>query len=347
MIPVALFASTGPLLFGQAPAVASTSQAVNVITLDQAIALAERNDPAYATSVADRGSAQLDRSISRSALLPSASYLNQYLYTQPNGLLNQAGQGVAAQPAPRFIANNAIREYASQALITETVSAAGFADFKRAGALARKAGADLEIARRDLVVRVVSGYFGLLAADARLRAAQAGADEATAFRVLTGKLEAGREVAHADVVKADLVLQQRQRESSDAALAAEKARLDLGALLFPDPRTNYQVAAQEPSALAAEPEIEAAAARQNPDLKSALEAAKAAEADVEAARAGYFPTLSLNYTYGIDAPQFAVNGPDHVRNLGYSALVSLEIPVWDWLATHDRVKQSELRRKAA
>lgn len=347
LIPVALFAWTGPLLFGQAPAVAPTSQAANVITLDQAIALAERNDPAYATSVADRGSAQLDRSISRSALLPSASYLTQYLYTQPNGLLNQAGQGVAAQPAPRFIANNAIREYASQALITETVSATGFADFKRAGALARKAGADLEIARRDLVVRVVSGYFGLLAADARLRAAQAGADEATAFRDLTGKLEAGREVAHADVVKADLVLQQRQRESSDAALAAEKARLDLGALLFPDPRTNYQVSAQEPSALAAEPEIEAAAARQNPDLKSALEAAKAAEADVEAARAGYFPTLSLNYTYGIDAPQFAVNGPDHVRNLGYSALVSLDIPVWDWLATHDRVKQSELRRKAA
>ncbi|HEV2275055.1 MAG TPA: TolC family protein, partial [Acidobacteriaceae bacterium] len=102
-----------------------------------------------------------------------------------------------------------------------------------------------------------------------------------------------------------------------------------------------------PSALAAEPEIEAAAARQNPDLKSALEAAKAAETDVEAARAGYFPTLSFNYTYGIDAPQFAVNGPDHVRNLGYSALVSLDIPVWDWLATHDRVKQSELRRKAA
>lgn len=55
----------------------------------------------------------------------------------------------------------------------------------------------------------------------------------------------------------------------------------------------------------------------------------------------------MNYSYGIDAPQFAVEGPDHVRNLGYSASVSLDLPVWDWLATHARVKQSELRQQAA
>jgi outer membrane protein TolC len=55
----------------------------------------------------------------------------------------------------------------------------------------------------------------------------------------------------------------------------------------------------------------------------------------------------LNVTYGIDAPQFAVNGPDKVHNLGYSASVTLDIPVWDWLATEHKVKQSEIRRDAA
>jgi outer membrane protein TolC len=68
---------------------------------------------------------------------------------------------------------------------------------------------------------------------------------------------------------------------------------------------------------------------------------------VLAARAAYLPALGLNYTYGIDAPQFAVNGPDGVRNLGYSASVTLDIPVWDWLATEHKVKQSEIRRDAA
>ena len=53
------------------------------------------------------------------------------------------------------------------------------------------------------------------------------------------------------------------------------------------------------------------------------------------------------FTYGIDAPQFAVNGPEGVRNLGYSASVTLDIPVWDWFATEHKVKQSEIRRDAA
>jgi outer membrane protein TolC len=70
-------------------------------------------------------------------------------------------------------------------------------------------------------------------------------------------------------------------------------------------------------------------------------------ADVLTARAAYLPDLGLNVTYGIDAPQFAVNGPDHVRNLGYSASVTVDVPVWDWLSTTHKVKQSEIRRDAA
>ncbi len=94
-------------------------------------------------------------------------------------------------------------------------------------------------------------------------------------------------------------------------------------------------------------EVEEAAGRNNPELKSALAAVRMSNADVLAARAAYLPDLGLNYTYGIDAPQFAVNGPDHLRNLGYSTSVTLDIPVWDWLATEHKVKQSEIRRKAA
>ena len=71
------------------------------------------------------------------------------------------------------------------------------------------------------------------------------------------------------------------------------------------------------------------------------------DAEVLAARAAYLPDLALNFTYGIDAPQFAAKGPDGVRNLGYSASATLDIPVWDWLATQHRVKQSEIRRDAA
>jgi outer membrane protein TolC len=338
-----LLIAVGPAADAQAPVPAA---APPVITLEQAISLAEKNDPAYAASFATDRSARLDHSIGRSALLPSVLYHNQYFYTEPNGLRNQAGQ-TGNQQAPRFIANNAIREYASQALVSETFSAAGVYDFRRTGALANEAAADFESARRDLVLRVVSGYFGLTAADAKLVVAERGEDEAHAFLELTTKLEAGREVSHADVVKASLQFQERQREASDARLAADRARLDLATLLFPDPRASYKIADNPPPSLPARTDVDAAAAKQNPDLQSALEAVRAARDEVLAARAAYLPALSLNYTYGIDAPQFAAKGPDGSRNLGYSAFVTLDIPVWDWFATHDRIRQSEYRQQVA
>jgi outer membrane protein TolC len=92
--------------------------------------------------------------------------------------------------------------------------------------------------------------------------------------------------------------------------------------------------------------VEAAASNNNPDLKSALAALKQSDAEVFAARAAYLPDVGLNFTYGIDAPQFALNGPEGVKNLGYSASVTLDIPVWDWLSTQHKVKQSEIRRAA-
>jgi outer membrane protein TolC len=318
------------------------------LTLDEVIRRAEANEPAYAASLASSKMAVLDRSIARAALLPSIDYHNQALYTQANGLTNQGGQGVLAQPSPRFIANNAVREYSSQAVINETLSLGQVAEVRRADAAAALAAAEQEVARRGLVVAVTGLFYSALAADHKLDVAQRAHKEAADFTLLTQEREQGREAAHADVLKAQLVEQQRGRDLEDARVAAQKARLELGVLLFADPRTAYTLQAGSRAALLpARAEVEAAAAHYNPELKGALAALDASNADVLAARAAYLPSLGLNVTYGVDAPQLAVNGPEHARNLGYSASVTLDIPVWDWLATQHKVKQSEIRRTAA
>ncbi|MGC1293408.1 MAG: TolC family protein [Alloacidobacterium sp.] len=336
---------------GQGQQTAAGSPATSgpvVITLDEAIRRAQANEPAFAASAAESKVAGLDRSIARATLLPNAVYHNQVLYTQPNGQQNQAGQGVGSQPSPRFIANNAVREYASQGVVNETIGVAQIAEVKRADAAAALAQAQLEVARRGLVETVVSLYYDSIAADEKLLVAKRAATEADAFADLTGKREAAREAAHADVIKAQLEQQQRRRDLADANIVAEKARLELAVLLFPDPRTPY--ALQKSPSIPEVPSraaIEAAATSNNPDLRSALAALRQSDAEVLAARAAYLPDLGLNFTYGIDAPQFAVNGPDGVRNLGYSGSVTLDIPVWDWLSTQHKVKQSEIRRDAA
>ncbi|MBX6360881.1 MAG: TolC family protein [Acidobacterium ailaaui] len=308
------------------------------ITLDEAIRRAEANEPAFAASVADSKVAALDRSIARAALLPNAVYHNQYLYTQ----------GGTGTTTPRFIANNAVHEYTSQGVVNETVGLAGVAEIKRADAAAAFAEAQLEVARRGLVATVVGLYYGLLSADQKLQVATRAAGEADAFVDLTQKREAAREAAHADVIKAQLEQQQRRRDLEDAKVAAERARLELGVLLFPDPRTQY-VLQEAPirDGLPTRAEVEAAASANNPDIKSAFAALRQSDAEVLAARAAYLPDLGVSAMYGIDAPQFAVRGPDGLHNLGYSAMVTVDIPVWDWLSTQHKVRQSEIRRDAA
>ncbi len=318
------------------------------ISLDEAIRRAEASEPSYAAAAADSKSSALDRSIARAGLLPGVAFHNQALYTQPNGLQNSAGQGAGLQPSPRFIANNAVREYASQAVVNETIGLGQMAQVRRADAASALAAAELEIARRGLVAAVTALYYGMAAAENKFSNFERASQEAAAFTTLTTQREQAREAAHADVVKAQLQQQQRERDLSDARLAAEKARLELAVLLFPDPHTPYALAiadAVEP--LASREEVDQAAASHNAELKSALATLGVSNADVLAARAAYLPDLGLNVTYGIDAPQVAVNGPDSVRNLGYSASVTLDIPVWDWLTTEHKVKQSEIRRDAA
>ena len=352
---------SGVLFFGAPmflcpPALAQTGQtavaatvAPVAITLEEAIKRAQANEPVFAAVRAQSKASALDRSIARSALLPDVTYHNQYLYTQPSGELGQAGQSAAAAQlaTPRFIANNAVHEYMSQAVVNEVIGLKGIAGVRLADATSALDVAELEVARRGLVVAVTGLYYGALASDRKLAIAQRAADEATAFTGLTVKRENAREVAHADVVKAQLQQQQKQRDLSDAAVTAEKMHLELATLLFPDPRTPYSLEApKDVGPLAAFADVQSAAARSNPEMKGALAALKASDANVLAARAAYLPDLGLNVTYGIDAAQFAANGPDGVRNLGYSASVTVDIPVWDWLATGHKVKQSEIRRDA-
>jgi outer membrane protein TolC len=316
------------------------------ITLQQAIALARANEPNFAAAAANKRVAAIDHSIAQAALLPGVSYHNQVLYTQANGATNGAGP-VGSQPAPRFIANNAVREYASQAVVTETLGLRQVTELSRAAAADAVAAAKLEIARRGLVSAVTGLFYQGLAGDHKVDVARRAAGEATSFTNLTEQRESAREAAHADVVKAQLQQQQRDRDLADALLEQQKAHLDLGVLLFADPRAVYTLVPGAVVPLPARADVDAAAMKLNPELHQAMASLRVSSLDVTAARAAYLPDIGLNFTYGIDATQFAVNGRAGVKNLGYSASATLDIPVWDWLSTQHRVRQSEILRDAA
>lgn len=308
------------------------------LTLQDALARARKNSVAFQSALTDSAIARQDRFQAAGSLLPSVTYDNQAWYTQ----LNKSN-------SPIFIANNAAHEYLSQANIHESIGLADVSDFRRATALAAAAKARAGIASRGLVVTVVQDYYSIAAAQQKVLSAQRAADEGDRFLKLTQDLEHGGEVAHSDVIKADLQATERRRALQEAQLGLLNARLELAVLIFPDFNDNFEVSddLHAPAQLPTLGEVQQQAARDNPDVRAALESARAAGFDVTGARAGYLPSLAVDYWYGIDAARFAVNGPGGVSNLGTSAAATLNIPIWNWGATQSRIKQAELRRDQA
>jgi outer membrane protein TolC len=318
------------------------------ISLDDAIRLAEANEPSFAAAVAESRVAALQRRDSQAGLLPSVTAHNQYLYTESNHTKSTTSQGGSNQSLPIFIANNTVHEYTSQGSVNETIGLAGVAAVRLADANAARARAELEIARRGLVSTVVQLYYNVRAGGEKLAVARRALDEANRFVDITDKRESGREAAHADVIKARLGQQQRQREFADATLENEKAGLELGVLLYPDPSTKTVLADEPaPPLLPDRQSIEAAAKANNPELRSALASLQASQAETLTSWAGLLPDLALNYTYGIDAAQFSSNGRDGARNLGYSASATVDFPIWDWLTSERKVKEAHIRAQAS
>jgi outer membrane protein TolC len=339
------FLGRGVSVYGQE----ASTQAPLVLTLQDALARARANSVAFQAVLTDQGIAHGDNVQARAALLPTVTYNNQFIYTQGNGT-----------PTPRFIANNGVHEYLSQGNVHQALGFSMVSDYKKAQALESVARAKSEIAARGLVVTVVQNFYGLISAQAKYANVQRGAAEAERFLQLSQKLENGGEVAHSDVIKAQLQYQDRQRDLREAGLAMEKSRLDLAVLLFPNFTENFTVVddTQLPPPLMSFEELVRAAEVKNPDLRAATASLQAARYELSSARGGYLPTLLLDYNYGIDADRFAVHGAilnsstvpptvTPVRNLGYSALVTLNIPIWNWGATHAKAVQADLKRKQA
>ena len=326
-----------------------TTGAPVTVTLQDALERARANTPQYRSALTDLGLAREDRVQARAALLPNVNYNASFIYTEGTGPLPVAcANPTLGCPTSRFIANNGVHEYISQGNAHEALSLTNFADYRRSSAALAQARAKAEIAARGLVVTVTQSYYGLVVAERKYATAQRAAAEAARFLDISQKLENGGEVAHADVVKARIQAQQQQRDLQETQLGMERSRLDLAVLLFPDFNQNFAIVddLQTPEPLPNFAEVEAAGKKNNPDLRAALAAFQAAKHEVTAAWGGLLPSLSLDYLYGIDSNQFALK-TNGVRNLGYSTVASLQIPIFSWGSDRSKLKQAELRRDQA
>jgi len=337
---VVAFAILVSCAYGQTPASQATPTSTDApitITLQDALDRAQRYSPEFHSALTAQGLAREDTVQARATLLPAVNYGSQFIYTQP-----------VAGDLPRFIASNGVREYVALGNAHEALEIGNFAIYKRTIAFESVAKARVQIAGRGLVLTVTQAYYGLVTAQRKYSTAQQAVTEAQKFLNISRKLENGGEVARADTLKAQLQANDKQRDLREASLLMEKSRIDLAILIFPDFNQNFTTVddLRLPDGVPGFEEISRLASANNPALAVALSAYQAGNADLLASRAAYFPTVAVDYNYGIDAPNFAVR-TDGISNLGYSAAITLNLPIWNWGATHSKVKQSILRRDQA
>ncbi len=307
------------------------------LTLADALQRAKVLSPALALAAANVKIASENRVQARAANLPTGAAVTTYIFTQ--------GDGHGVQ---RFILNNAVHEYVGQLNAHEALSPPVIAQYRRSIVAETITRDQLAITQRGLLVTVVQSYATFVASDLKYKAQQQVTDAARDFLKTTQQLEAGGEIARADVVKARIQYTDSGVALQDAQLVRERDRVTLALLLFHDVDQEFEVVDDPGQTLPLPPlaDVQAQAVQHNPQLELAFDNERAASSNITIARTGYLPTFSFDYLYGIDATRVATrNGP--LPNLGYSASGQMNWQLWNWGATRSQVKVAESRKQLA
>ena len=319
-----------------------------ILTFQDAMDRARRLDPQLFSATTEVELAHQDRVQARAAMLPSMSLSNQYLFTQGNGVL----------PSGRYVTNDGVHVYRVWGVFHQDFSANTLAltSYHRAAAAEALTRAKLEISRRGLQVTVAKAYYDLVVAERKYATAQQSQADAERFLKISQNLESGGEAAHSDVIKFQLQANQAQEAFREGTLTMENARLNLAVMLFSDFNQNFTVVDDLGSAPGLPPleDIQAMAARENPQIRAALAAQREAQLDVSTARQAFLPSLAIDTDYGIEANALALmsrvsteRAAGRLPNLGYFMTANISLPVWNWGAMRSKLKQAEIHRRQA
>jgi outer membrane protein TolC len=336
---IARFAA-GALVAALYPGAAAAQPAGGApLSLQDVLAQARANSQQFRQAQLASDLATEDRKQARAALLPSLNGFSQYIYTEPNGT-----------PSGIWVPNDGPKVYATWLNVHGDIFSLGkLSEYRSAAAAEAVARAKADVAGRGLVATIVTNYYTLVAAERKLASARQGLLEAQQFLDITQRQEAGGEVAHSDVVKAQIQVNQRLRDEQEAELAVLKSRLALSVLVFTDFRDQFTVVddLQQIAPLPPLGEMKATAVASSPDMRVAEASLRQETLGVGVARGGVLPSLSFDYFYGINANDFAVTDPEGHRLLGSVAQVQLIVPIFNWGAAQSKLRQAQLRVNAA
>ena len=318
----------------------SAARSHRSITVDQAIQLALKNASLYRQAEVEERIAVEDVRQARAAFLPQLSIPLTY-----NGTTTSRFR-VPDEPLTfSFVSSSAINETTAFLSATGSIDLSGRlrAALRRSRAQLMAARAGTQVARRTLIISTVDAYYGLsLARQKRLLADETLALAEAFARIAESKR--AEEGGEADLLRARSAALLR-RDELEQARAAEAAAMDLlrtltGVdfsthialpLLTNDLPTMNDFSGYTEALLKARPEL------------SQIEALRlAARAGATEARRELLPDMTYTINGGFDAGDFRPLG----RYSGAQAIVTLNIPVFNWGASRSRETQAKLRAES-
>lgn len=309
-----------------------------VLTADDAVTLALANASLYQQAFIEEQIAREDVRQARAAFFPQLSLPLTYTGTTPSRLRNPGDPLTFS-----FVSASAINETTALMNVSGTIDLAGRlrAALSRSRALLEAANAGTRVARRELVLATVDAYYALTLTRQKRRLADETLALAEGFVNVAEGLKARGEGEEADVFRSRAAAA-TQRDALEQARAAEFAAMNLLRALtgidFSTQVITAHLTGNVPRAIDFNNYTEDII-RSRPELAQVDAQQRAARAEAKAARRELLPELTYSLNGGFDAGDFRPVG----RYAGGSAIISLNVPVFNFGASRSRERQARLR----
>ncbi len=315
-----------------------------VLNLERCIQIALQNNTTLLNAQSTLEDMRLQTKVARSGFLPSVSASINYDHNESKTVITQSQFDVRSP----FFVN---REYSAGLSLYQTIWDGGqtIANHKKVSADFQSSQCQLENTRQLLIYSVEEGYLNLLKQKQLLKVYQETLNSSEEALKKAESMEAVGASSRTDVLKARVKAEDDRLNLIKAENAVEVAKANLNYLLGLDVTNPIEVedlGAPEPLDMEFETAVQIALGN-HPALKKADYDQQAAEYTISQAMSGMLPQLTGNYNFGTSSRRFDDLADPFDKQFYWGAGVTLNITLFDGLATPSNIQRAQVGRKAA
>ena len=198
-----------------------------------------------------------------------------------------------------------------------------------------RSGVNLKKSAAEIGYAVRTAYYGVLAAKEELRIRRETVGRLEEYLSFLNQLRAGGSASQSDVLKAQVDLNNARIGVDQAFQSLRKVKFELLNAMGSSFDRTVDVVDPAPEDTSGVPAI---AIENNPDVQLLEHEKASATHDITIARAERLPTLTVAGDIGV----LGVTPREFRQDMGYSVLLTLELPLFNWGSTASRIEQKEL-----